>query len=331
MLLEVKDLVTEFPTRRGVVRAVNDVSLSIDAGQVVAVVGESGSGKSVTSLSIMRLLEEPGHVASGKVLFEGRDLLELNERDMEKVRGDRVSMIFQEPMTSLNPVYRVGDQIVEAIRTHSHMSKKEAWDKAVDMLRIVGIPDPAKRARDYPHQMSGGMRQRVIIAIALCCRPDLLICDEPTTALDVTIQARILDLIRELHEELGGAVVFISHNMGVIASLCDRVLVMYAGRVVERGTVWQLFNETAHPYTKGLLTCVPSLDGERSAPLVPIPGTVGNPRTRPVGCPFAPRCGRAMAVCLRACPPEFDLGAGHGCACWLACDAAKEAHEHGER
>ena len=307
MLLEVKDLVTEFPTRRGVVRAVNDVSLSIDAGQVVAVVGESGSGKSVTSLSIMRLLEDPGRVASGKVLFEERDLLELNERDMEKVRGDRVSMIFQEPMTSLNPVYRVGDQIVEAIRTHSHMSKKEAWDKAVDMLRIVGIPDPAKRACDYPHQMSGGMRQRVMIAMALSCNPQLLIADEPTTALDVTIQAQILDLLYKLKNEYNMAVMLITHDLGVVSEIAEKVEVMYCGQIVEEAPKVPLFDAQKHPYTLGLLRSIPRLEDESSEKLFMIPGVVPNPLDMPPGCPFSDRCERCTQRCREHMPQMYDL------------------------
>ncbi|MBS5450613.1 MAG: ABC transporter ATP-binding protein [Coriobacteriia bacterium] len=330
-LLRVRDLGVRISSKKGSYRVVDGVGFDVARGEILGIVGESGCGKSMTMSAVMGLLPDNAAIDEGTVELDGTDVRSLDRRSMEQLRGGRMAMVFQDPMTALDPLYTVGSQIGEAIRAHLGLRGQAARDVAIDYLRRVGLSEPEKRLKQYPFELSGGMRQRVIIAIALCCRPDLLICDEPTTALDVTIQARILDLIRELHEELGGAVVFISHNMGVIASLCDRVLVMYAGRVVERGTVWQLFNETAHPYTKGLLTCVPSLDGERSAPLVPIPGTVGNPRTRPVGCPFAPRCGRAMAVCLRACPPEFDLGAGHGCACWLACDAAKEAHEHGER
>ena len=246
-LLEVRDLVTEFPTRKGVVRAVDGVSFSIDRGEILAVVGESGSGKSVTSLSIMGLLQRPGHVAAGSITFDGTDLLSLSERQMEAVRGQRISMIFQEPMTSLNPVSRVGDQIVEAIQTHTDMRRNEAWERAVEMLHVVGIPSPEDRARDYPHQMSGGMRQRVMIAMALSCNPQLLIADEPTTALDVTIQAQILDLIYQLRDEFDMAVLFITHDLGVVSEVADRVVVMYCGQVVEEAQKVALFERPLHP------------------------------------------------------------------------------------
>lgn len=301
-LLEVRDLVTEFPTRKGVVRAVDGVSFSIDRGEILAVVGESGSGKSVTSLSIMGLLQRPGHVAAGSITFDGTDLLSLSERQMEAVRGQRVSMIFQEPMTSLNPVYRVGDQIVEAIQTHTDMRRNEAWERAVEMLHVVGIPSPEDRARDYPHQMSGGMRQRVMIAMALSCNPQLLIADEPTTALDVTIQAQILDLIYQLRDEFDMAVLFITHDLGVVSEVADRVVVMYCGQVVEEAEKVALFERPLHPYTLGLLNSIPRLEDDDAKRLYTIKGTVPSPLDMPRGCPFSDRCDRCHDCCHRDQP-----------------------------
>ena len=302
MLLEVKDLRTEFPTRRGVVHAVEDVSFSVDAGETVAVVGESGSGKSVTSLSIMRLLQAPGHVTGGSITFDGKDLLALSEKEMQAVRGGQISMIFQEPMTSLNPVYRVGDQIVEAIRLHTDLDKKAAWTRAVEMLRLVGIPSPEDRARDYPHQMSGGMRQRVMIAMALSCNPKLLIADEPTTALDVTIQAQILDLIYKLRQDFGMGVLLITHDLGVVSEVADRVVVMYLGQVVETAEVNKLFEKPMHPYTLGLLNSIPRLEEEESGPLYTIRGQIPANLDRPAGCPFSDRCDRCMERCKKELP-----------------------------
>ena len=301
MLLEVKDLVTEFPTRKGVVKAVDGVTFGVDAGETLAVVGESGSGKSVTSLSIMRLLQEPGHIASGSITFDGKDLLALSEHDMEGVRGGKIAMIFQEPMTSLNPVYRVGDQIVEAIRIHTDLDKKAAWERAIEALRVVGIPSPEDRARDYPHQMSGGMRQRVMIAMALSCNPRLLIADEPTTALDVTIQAQILDLIYKLREKYNMGVLLITHDLGVVSEVADRVVVMYCGQVVEQSPVGQLFEEPLHPYTLGLLNSIPRLENDDEH-LYMIRGQVPNPLSMPKGCPFSDRCDRCMDVCRERMP-----------------------------
>ena len=260
MLLEVKSLCTEFPVKRGVVRAVDDVSFEVSEGEILAIVGESGSGKSVTSLSIMGLLAEPGHVAGGEMTFDGKDLVHLSEKEYREMRGNDMAMIFQEPMTSLNPVYRIGDQIVEAIRTHEKVSKKEALTRAIDLLRKVGIPSPEARVRDYPHQMSGGMRQRVMIAMALACNPKLLIADEPTTALDVTIQAQILDLLRRLREDTDMAVLLITHDLGVVSEIADRVVVMYCGQVVEEAEVRLLFDNPMHPYTLGLLKSIPRLE-----------------------------------------------------------------------
>ncbi|MCI5949354.1 MAG: ABC transporter ATP-binding protein [Parolsenella sp.] len=302
MLLEVKDLRTEFPTRQGVVRAVDDVTFSVDAGETVAIVGESGSGKSVTSLSIMRLLQSPGHVAAGSITFDGQDLLALSEKEMQAVRGGKISMIFQEPMTSLNPVYRVGDQIVEAIRLHTDLDKKAAWTRAVEMLRLVGIPSPEDRARDYPHQMSGGMRQRVMIAMALSCNPKLLIADEPTTALDVTIQAQILDLIYKLRQDFNMGVLLITHDLGVVSEVADRVVVMYLGQVVETATVMQLFEKPLHPYTLGLLESIPRLEDDDAKRLYTIRGQIPAPLNRPAGCPFSDRCDRCRERCRKECP-----------------------------
>lgn len=307
MLLEVKDLVTEFPTRKGVVRAVNGVSFTVGEGEILAVVGESGSGKSVTSLSIMRLLQKPGHVAEGSINFAGKDLLALSDREMESVRGDQISMIFQEPMTSLNPVYRVGDQIVEAIQTHTKMNKKEAWERAVYMLKSVGIPSPEERAHDYPHQMSGGMRQRVMIAMALACNPQLLIADEPTTALDVTIQAQILDLIYKLRDDFNMAVLLITHDLGVVSEVADRVVVMYCGQVVEEAPMEQLFEEPFHPYTLGLLKSIPRLEDDDAKRLYMIEGSVPNPLEMPSGCPFSDRCEKCFGRCREECPRLRDM------------------------
>ena len=323
-LLEVKDLVTEFPTRKGIVRAVNGVTFSIDRGEILAVVGESGSGKSVTSLSIMGLLQDPGHVASGSITFDGKDLLAASEREMEAIRGDQISMIFQEPMTSLNPVYRVGDQIVEAIQTHTDMNKKDAWARAVEMLRVVGIPSPEERARDYPLQMSGGMRQRVMIAMALSCDPKLLIADEPTTALDVTIQAQILDLIYKLRDEFNMAVMLITHDLGVVSEVADRVVVMYCGQVVEEGEKVELFDYPLHPYTLGLLRSIPRLEDEQSERLYMIKGSVPNVLDMPSGCPFSDRCDRCFDRCRKECPELRAVpGTDRRVRCFLYDDSAE--------
>ena len=303
MLLSVKNLSTEFPVKKGIVRAVEDVSFDVDQGEILAIVGESGSGKSVTSLSIMGLLAEPGHVAGGSLEFEGKDLATLSEKQYRELRGNDMAMIFQEPMTSLNPVYRVGNQIVEAIRTHEKVSKAEAKDRAVDLLRKVGIPSPEARINDYPHQMSGGMRQRVMIAMALACNPKLLIADEPcrsatpslptpdepTTALDVTIQAQILDLLRRLRDDTGMAVLLITHDLGVVSETADRVVVMYCGQVVEEAEVRTLFDHPMHPYTLGLLKSIPRLEDDDSKRLYMIKGMVPNPLEMPPGCHFSDR------------------------------------------
>ena len=325
MLLDVKNLETEFKVKRGTVKAVNGVSFQVDKGEILAVVGESGSGKSVTSLSIMGLIRDPGRVSGGEILFNGEDLLKKNHKEMEKIRGDRISMIFQEPMTSLNPVYRIKDQIMENILTHEKVSKEEAYKRAVKMLELVGIPDPEKRAHDYPHQMSGGMRQRVMIAMALSCHPELLIADEPTTALDVTIQAQILDLINRLRNELGMAVLLITHDLGVVAETADRVVVMYCGRVVEQASVMQLFTKPLHPYTRGLMDSIPRLDEDRER-LYMIKGIVPDPTNLPKGCPFADRCDHSMNKCREHMPKLVEKEEGSQDRCFLV-SGEEEAEE----
>lgn len=316
MLLSVKNLSTEFPVKKGIVRAVEDVSFDVDQGEILAIVGESSSGKSVTSLSIMGLLAEPGHVAGGSLEFEGKDLATLSEKQYRELRGNDMAMIFQEPMTSLNPVYRVGNQIVEAIRTHEKVSKAEAKDRAVDLLRKVGIPSPEARINDYPHQMSGGMRQRVMIAMALACNPKLLIADEPTTALDVTIQAQILDLLRRLRDDTGMAVLLITHDLGVVSETADRVVVMYCGQVVEEAEVRTLFDHPMHPYTLGLLKSIPRLEDDDSKRLYMIKGMVPNPLEMPPGCHFSDRCDSCMDICRTKVPELVDVD-GHKVRCFL--------------
>ena len=316
MLLSVKNLSTEFPVKKGIVRAVEDVSFDVDQGEILAIVGESGSGKSVTSLSIMGLLAEPGHVAGGSLEFEGKDLATLSEKQYRELRGNDMAMIFQEPMTSLNPVYRVGNQIVEAIRTHEKVSKAEAKDRAVDLLRKVGIPSPEARINDYPHQMSGGMRQRVMIAMALACNQKLLIADEPTTALDVTIQAQILDLLRRLRDDTGMAVLLITHDLGVVSETADRVVVMYCGQVVEEAEVRTLFDHPMHPYTLGLLKSIPRLEDDDSKRLYMIKGMVPNPLEMPPGCHFSDRCDSCMDICRTKVPELVDVD-GHKVRCFL--------------
>jgi peptide/nickel transport system ATP-binding protein/oligopeptide transport system ATP-binding protein len=314
-LLEVEGLTTAFMTGRGEVTAVEEVSFSLEEGEILGIVGESGSGKSVTALSIMGLLPTPpARIAAGQVRFAGQVLTGLTERQMQRVRGPGIGMIFQEPMTSLNPVLSIGEQIMETIRAHERLPQAELRTRAVAMLDKVGIPAAARRLDDYPHQMSGGQRQRVMIAMALACRPRLLIADEPTTALDVTIQAQILDLLMDLRDEFGMAIIVITHNMGVIAETADRVLVMYAGRVIEEAPVARIFDRPLHPYTSGLLDCVPSLTEDRPR-LVAIPGTLPDPARRPAGCRFAPRCAHAVPACTQAVPVLEAQEPGHVAAC----------------
>jgi peptide/nickel transport system ATP-binding protein len=321
-LLEVEQLRTHFATQDGVVRAVEGLSFSIGAGETVAIVGESGCGKSVTSLSILRLLQEPPARMAGQIRFDGRNLLELPEAEMRKLRGNEIGMIFQEPMTSLNPVLTVGRQIAEAIRLHQGLSKRAARERAIEMLKLVGIPAPERREREYPHQLSGGMRQRVMIGIALVCNPKLLIADEPTTALDVTIQAQILDLIRRLKTEMGSAVMLITHDLGVVAEIAERVIVLYAGRKVEEASVADIFADPKHPYTQGLMGAIPklgsSLDQPERSKLAEIPGLVPSLREPIVGCAFAERCPHAMGVCREIAPAVELKAPGHFAACHYA-------------
>lgn len=320
MLLEVKNLQTNFPTRAGLVKAVNDVSFSVGEGELLGLVGESGCGKSITALSIMRLIYPPGRIAAGSIKFKGEELLTATEDRMRQIRGNDIAMIFQDPMTSLNPVYTVGEQIAEALRLHRKLDKTAAWTAAVDAMREVSIPSPERRASDYPHQLSGGMRQRVMIAMALACDPELLIADEPTTALDVTIQAQILDLLDELRRTRRLAVLLITHDLGVVAETADRVCVMYTGKIVEESGVAELFAEPKHPYTRGLLHSVPKLSatGTRgTARLQTIDGTVPSPTELPPGCHFAPRCSFRMRECLESEIPLFELEGGVKVRCVL--------------
>ncbi|WP_235907570.1 ABC transporter ATP-binding protein [Siccirubricoccus phaeus] len=324
IVLEIEGLQTEFRSPSGIIRAVDGVSYNVRRGETLCVVGESGCGKSVTALSVLRLITSPpGRIAGGQIRFEGSDLLAMSEAEMERIRGNEISMIFQEPMTSLNPLYTIGRQVSEAIALHQGLSRREAMDRAVAMLQRVAIPDAASRAGSYPHQLSGGMRQRVMIAMALSCHPKVLIADEPTTALDVTIQAQILDLIREQRETLGTAVVLITHDMGVVAETADRVVVMYAGRKVEEANVADLFERPAHPYTRGLLGSIPDIEGAARHPgrrprLTEIKGMVPSLAKLPSGCSFAPRCGLATAACQEVAPPLVQHRPGHWAACWRA-------------
>jgi peptide/nickel transport system ATP-binding protein/oligopeptide transport system ATP-binding protein len=317
-LLEVRGLTTAFATERGEITAVEDIGFDVDAGEILGIVGESGSGKSVTALAIMGLLPKPpARLVAGTIRFGGDELTGLSETRMERIRGAGISMVFQEPMTSLNPVLTIGEQIMETLRAHESLTTRAQRARALEMLDRVGIPSAARRLGDYPHQLSGGQRQRVMIAMALACRPRLLIADEPTTALDVTIQAQVLDLLMDLRDELGMAIIIITHNMGVIAETADRVLVMYAGRIVEQAKVADLFDRPFHPYTAGLLACVPTLEQER-ARLVAIPGALPEPARRPPGCRFAPRCARRIDACIQALPPLDRRAAGHFAACLRA-------------
>jgi len=317
-LLEVKNLQTSF----GSIHAVDNVSFNVRRGEAVALVGESGCGKSVTAMSIMRLVASPGRITGGEVRFKGRDLASLSERDMRNVRGNDIAMVFQEPMTSLNPVFKIGAQVAEAIRIHRKVSKKEAWKLAGDMLELVSIPDPIKRLQDYPHQLSGGMRQRVMIAIALSCDPELLIADEPTTALDVTIQAQIMELLASLQKRLGLAILLITHDLGVVAEFCERVIVMYTGRVVEDAPVRALFANPAHPYTRGLLRSLPGAADSSAKRLPTIAGMVPPITNLPPGCKFNPRCPDVMPICLGNEPALMPVSAGQSARCYLHGDEA---------
>ncbi len=316
-LVDIKNLRLSFFTPAGEVKALNDVSLYLDEGEVLGIVGESGSGKSVTAYSIMGLTADPGRIVGGTVTFNGHEIEKLGEKELRKIRGKEVSIIFQDPMTSLNPVYTIGTQIEESILLHTDKTKAEARERATELLRLVGINEPEKRIRQYPHELSGGMRQRVMIAIALACEPKLLIADEPTTALDVTIQAQILELITELKNKLGMAVILITHDLGIVSSMCDRIAVMYAGKVVECGTADDIFYHPKHEYTKGLLRSVPNINDRESKRLIAIEGSPVDLLNPPAGCPFAPRCPECMKICLREMPGYHDFSDLHYSACWL--------------
>jgi peptide/nickel transport system ATP-binding protein/oligopeptide transport system ATP-binding protein len=320
-LLQVQELKTYFYTFEGVARAVDDVSFYLDKGETLGVVGESGCGKTVTALSVMRLIPEPpGRIVHGKILFDGVNLPDLTMRQMRAIRGRRISMIFQEPMASLNPVFTIGDQISEMFVLHQRLGKKESWERAVEMLRMVQIPSPEKRVHEYPHQLSGGMRQRAMIAMALSCNPEILIADEPSTALDVTIQAQIIDLMMQLKKDFDAAIMLITHDLGVIAEIAQRIVVMYAGKVVEEGQTMSIFEDPRHPYTRGLLKSIPKL-GERSRygrqRLKEIPGIVPSLYELPPGCSFSPRCPEAAAICQEKAPELIDMGGGLRVRCWL--------------
>jgi oligopeptide transport system ATP-binding protein len=316
-LLEVTNLHTSFRTYAGEVQAVRGVSFHLDKGEAVAIVGESGCGKSVTALSIMQLVPPPGRVTAGQIVFEGKDLLGVGEKSMQGIRGNSIGMIFQDPMTSLNPVLTIKTQILESLKLHQNLSGEAATKRAIELLHMVGIPSPERRLGAYPHQFSGGMRQRVMIAMALACNPRLLIADEPTTALDVTIQAQILDLMKSLRDKLGMSIILITHDLGVVAGLAERVVVMYAGKIVEQGRVGEIFAKAQHPYTWGLLKSVPRLDASTKDKLVPIYGQPPDLISPPQGCPFAPRCDYAMAICKNT-PPEYTtMSDSHQVACWL--------------
>ena len=320
-MLEIEGLRVEFDTRDGVATVIDGLDISLYSGEILGIVGESGCGKTMTALSIMRLVPvPPGRIAKGTIRLQGEDLLQASEKRMREVRGNAISMIFQEPMTSLNPVFSVGDQIVETILLHEGCSKHEAWRRAVEMLDAVGIAVPEVRAHEYPHQMSGGMRQRVMIAMALACEPRLLIADEPTTALDVTVQAQIFDLLKDLQDKTGAAIVLITHDMGAISEMAQRVVVMYAGRKVEEGPVDEILTNPRHPYTSGLIGCVPHLNADLSGerlPLTEIPGVVPPLTKLGQGCPFAPRCVKALEKCRLEMPPQSVVGEGHRVSCWL--------------
>ncbi|MBD8934336.1 MAG: ABC transporter ATP-binding protein [Lachnospiraceae bacterium] len=329
-ILSVQNLHTSFHTDKGEVKAVNGVTFNLEKGKILGIVGESGSGKSVTAYSIMRILEKNGRITEGKILYKGQDIAEFSEKQMREFRGKCCSIIFQDPMTSLNPVFTVGNQLKEAIELHTDRKGKEAEARAIEMLTLVGVNEPEKRVKQYPYELSGGMRQRVMIAMALACEPDILIADEPTTALDVTIQAQILELMQSLQKKLGMAIIMVTHDLGVIADMCDEIIVMYGGRVCERGTAEDIFYRPHHEYTKGLLRSIPNVDriGEK---LIPIPGTPINLLNMPKGCAFCPRCEEAMKICIEEQPPEMKMPDGHFASCWLNVKAAMEEEKGGRQ
>ena len=327
-LLEVRDLHTAFTTPAGTVNAVNGVSFNLERGKVLGIVGESGSGKSVTAYSIMQILEKNGKIVSGSIKIDGQELVNAGEKVMKTVRGNKISIIFQDPMTSLNPTYTVGHQLMEAITLHTNRNKKEAWDRAVEMLRLVNVNEPEKRMKQYPFEFSGGMRQRVMIAMALACEPDILIADEPTTALDVTIQAQILELMQSLQKELGMAIIMITHDLGVVAQMCDEVIVMYAGSICEQGTADEIFYNPSHEYTKGLMRSIPTVNNDDTR-LEPISGTPIDLLNMPKGCPFAPRCDAAMKICLRERCQRMEINENHAAACWMNVKKEMESSQEG--
>ncbi|WP_033164417.1 ABC transporter ATP-binding protein [Clostridium sp. KNHs205] len=326
-LVDIQNERLSFFTPAGEVKSLNDVSLSVREGEVLGIVGESGSGKSVTAYSLMGITAHPGRMIGGDIYFNGHHINKMKEKEMRKIRGNEVSIIFQDPMTSLNPVFTIGNQIMEAILLHTDKNKKQAFDRAKELLQLVGINEPEKRLKQHPHELSGGMRQRVMIAMALACEPKLLIADEPTTALDVTIQAQILELMTELKNKLGMAIILITHDLGVVAGMCDRIAVMYAGKVVETGTTDEIFYHPSHEYTKGLLQSVPSLNDTDHKKLIPIEGQPVDMLNPPAGCPFAPRCRACMKICLRTMPAYTQVAEDHYSACWLL---DKEKFEKGE-
>ena len=325
-LLEVKDLHTSFFTDAGEVRAVNGVSFNLDRGKVLGIVGESGSGKSVTAYSIMQILASTGKIVSGSIKLDGQELVGAGEKVMKDVRGNKISIIFQDPMTSLNPTYTVGHQLMEAIMLHTNRNKQEAWDRAVEMLKLVNVNEPEKRMKQYPYEHSGGMRQHDMIAMALACEPDILIADEPTTALDVTIQAGSLELMKDIQKKLGMAIIMITHDLGVVAQLCDEIVVMYAGSICEQGTADEIFYHPCHEYTKGLLRSIPTT-ANSGQKLQPITGTPIDLLNMPKGCPFAPRCDAAMKICIRETCERVQINDQHQAACWMNVKKAVNAHE----
>ncbi|MCD7908606.1 MAG: ABC transporter ATP-binding protein [Clostridium sp.] len=323
-LVEVKNLEVSFFTYAGEVKAVRGISYNLKPGEVMGIVGESGSGKSVSSYGLMGIIPEPGRVIGGQILFEGQDVTAMSEKELLKIRGKDISMIFQDSMTSLNPLFTIGNQIEESLKKHTSMTKDERQKRMVDLLTLVGINQPEKRLKQYPHEFSGGMRQRVMIAMALACDPKLLIADEPTTALDVTIQAQILELLKELKNKIHMGIVFITHDLGVVSDICDSISVMYAGTIVESGSSDQIFYEPRHPYTWGLLASVPKIDTDEHQRLIPIEGNPVDLINPPAGCPFAPRCKHCMKICIDQAPPQCQVEEGHMAACWLPVKEARE-------
>ncbi len=330
LLLDIKNLRLSFFTPAGEVKAINDISLQMNEGDVLGIVGESGSGKSVTAYSIMGLVPFPGRIIDGTIDFNGHRINDMTEAELRQIRGNEVSIIFQDPMTSLNPVYTIGNQIREVILLHTDMNKEQANKRALELLTLVGINEPEKRLKQYPHELSGGMRQRVMIAIALACEPKLLIADEPTTALDVTIQAQIMELMMELKEKINMSIIMITHDLGIVANMCEKIVVMYGGKIVEAGTSDEIFYNPKHEYTKGLLRSIPKINAKKHEKLIPIEGTPVDMLNPPAGCPFAPRCDKCMKICLREMPEFTQVSESHKCACWLLQKEAFLASAGGE-